>query len=538
MQCVPARVRSGRTWRHMRSNLYEHREIFIHIVKAALLIVAATLLMTGCGKIESTEANVVEKAGEPETAGIQDTKRDESDTIEQEEIDYPFPYGMEGWRLKLCTENTEEGKNVYRFRLYDDADNLTQNFPCELKTENLIFRFDRLYNQWAALAVFPANAESSHGNGLLFTWDYEIQGFVEEPIEIPWYDQVYDNNNTFIVTETDEQNSVETQTIYCFNSRTRQPVELRRWIVSWDGEQSVGAAGELYIWDCLEEAELYNGEIEWKAPGQLVNDAYYQSLFREDLRYPWGLTADETIPTAKYILGSENDMKLENIDYESRDELLESCGFQDAEPFYQYYDHYGNLKIELYLDESAGKGCGFQYSYGFNYDLEKVIWSINGFNFEGIRTIEWEDDTFSLLTWEGTDAREHEDVTQVIYGYADNGELSSYEVRGITEYVRFQWEEGVESLDDTLLSIDWVYRSDGTLYRKYYHHDPMSFATTGQSQWVYYDKLGRPVYRDEYITHGSYDYYYIYDGENITPKYCLSLDQNGGYSIPVMYVYQ
>lgn len=505
---------------------------------AASLMMGTILLMAGCGKSEGAEANITEKTTESETAGIQDTEQGEADAIEQEEINYPFPYGKEDWRLELCTENTPEGKNAYRFRLYDDADSLVQDFPCELIAENLLFRFDRLYNQWAALAVFPADAEESRADGLLFTWDYEIQGFVEEAIEIPWYDQVYDNSNTFIVTETDEQNNIEMKTIYCFNSRTRQPVELRRWTVSWNGEQSEGATGELYILDCLEEAELYNGVIEWKAPGQLVNDEYYQSLFKEDLHYPWGLTVDETISTAKYILGGKNDWDLENIDYESRDALLVDNGFQDTEAFYRYYDDYGNLELELYLDESSGKGCGFHYSHGFNYDLEKVIWSINGFIFEGIGTIEWEDDTFSLLTWEGMDAREHEDVTQVIYGYADNGELSSYEVRGITEYVRFQWEEGVESLDDTLLSIDWVYRSDGTLYRKYYHHDSMSFATTGQSQWVYYDELGRPVYRHEYITHGSYDYYYIYDRENTIPKYCLSLDQNGGYSIPLMYVYR
>lgn len=516
------------------------------IEKALSLVMVGVMLMTGCGPIESTEPYIKEKkirakedaAEEMPKAEIQDMLQEKPEVTEQEEIDYPFPYSVEGWRLVLCTENTAEGKNTYRFRLYDDSDDLVQDFPCKLETEELTFRFDKLYNQWAALAVFPSDAEINHENGLLFTWDYEIEGFVEEPIEIPWYDQAYDNHNTFIVAEKDEQHNTETKTIYCFNSKTRQPVELRKWNVSWNEQQREGMVGELRIWDCLEEAELYNGEIEWKAPGQLVNDEYYQALFQEELQYPWNLSADETIPTAKYILGSEDDWDLENIDYESRDTLLADCGFQDTEPSYQYYDDYGNLELELYLDESSGKGCGLYYSHGFNYDLEKVVWSINGFIFEGIGTTEWEDDTYSLLTWEGTDAREHGDVTQVIYGYADNGELSSYEVRGITEYVRFRWEEGIESSDDTLLLIDWVYRSDGTLYRKYYHHDSMTYGTAGQTQRVYYDEQGRPVYRYEYATHGSYDYYYIYEGEKTIPKYCLLLDQNGGYSVPSMYVYR
>ena len=365
----------------------------------------------------------------------------------------------------------------------------------------------------------------------------DTAGQDETDVEFPYdeYEKL-DDFGTYLVTEQDEQNHTETKTIYYFNSYTEQPVALRVWNMSWDEEQREGMAVELHIWDCLEEAQLYNGAVEWKGPNLPVNDAYYQDLFMKDLHRPWNLSADETIPTAKYVCGSEDDWDLENIDYESREELLSDCGFQDEEPYYQYFDRYGNTELELWFDESAGKGCGFYYSYGFNYDLDKVTWC-TGFIFEGISVGEWVDDTYSLLTWEGTDAAEQEDVTQVIYGYADNGELSSYEVRGITEYVRFQWEEGVESSDDMLLSIDWIYRSDGTLYRKYYAHDAMSFATTGQSQRVYYDEQGRPIYKYEYITHGSYDYYYIYEGDDTIPKYCLSLDQNCGYSIPVMYVY-
>lgn len=365
----------------------------------------------------------------------------------------------------------------------------------------------------------------------------DTAGQDETDVEFPYdeYEKL-DDFGTYLVTEQDEQNHTETKTIYYFNSHTEQPVALRVWNMSWDEEQREGMAVELHIWDCLEEAQLYNGAVEWKGPNLPVNDAYYQDLFMKDLHRPWNLSADETIPTAKYVCGSEDDWDLENIDYESREELLSDCGFQDEEPYYQYFDRYGNTELELWFDESAGKGCGFYYSYGFNYDLDKVTWC-TGFIFEGISVGEWVDDTYSLLTWEGTDAAEQEDVTQVIYGYADNGELSSYEVRGITEYVRFQWEEGVESSDDMLLSIDWIYRSDGTLYRKYYAHDAMSFATTGQSQRVYYDEQGRPIYKYEYITHGSYDYYYIYEGDDTIPKYCLLLDQNCGYSIPVMYVY-
>ena len=520
---------------------------FKSISKYICIGIIAVSVLAGCGSdgnqtetgTHDTKPDSVETE-DRETADVgaeADTTKPEVPEIE--EVDYPFASDQERWRLVLCADEEDEAASSYRFGLYDEADDLVQEFPCGLDAEEYTFRFDRwLYNQWASLAVFPADAQTSHADGLLFVWDYDEQRFDEEPIVIPWYDQVNSSDYTFTVTETDEQGNTETRSIYCLDREIRQPVELRIWTLSWEEEQSKGAAGVLCIRDCVEQAELFNGKVEWKSPGRLVNEEYYQDLFLKDLHRPGNPIAYAIIPTAKYVTGGEDDRHLENIDYESREELLADCGFQDAEPFYQYYDNFGNTEMELYLDESAGKGCGFIYSHGFDYDLNKVIWDCSGFIFEGIGVTEWEDDTFSLLTWEGTDARECEDVTQVIYDYTDNGELSFYEVRGITEYTRMCWEEGIEREDDPFISIDWVYRGDGTLYRKYYSHDSLSFSTTGQTQWVYYDESGRPSYGHEYITHGSFNYYYIYEGDNTIPKYCLSLDLDGGYFIPMMYVYR
>lgn len=497
------------------------------LAKAASLAAAAAMLMTGCGETVGAELNAAERTTERES-------RAAAETNEPEMIDYPFPYDAEDWRLLLYTEEMPGDGSAYRFRVYDDTDNLVQDFPCGMEIGKLTFRFDSLYNQWAGLAVFPADAETSHANGLLYIWDNSAKVFEEEPIEIPWYERV-NGDYTFLVTETDEQENIEASTIYCFNSNTRQPVELRRWTLVWDEDD--GAKGELYIWDCLEKAEIYNGEVKLEFPGEPVNDEYYQDLFWKDLQRPWDWVTAADIPTAKITLGSEDDWDLENLEYESEEELLADCGFRDAEPFCQYYDRFGNLEMELYLDEGAGRGCGFYYSHGFNYQLDKIVWC-KGFIFDGIRTGEWEDDTYSTLTWEGADVQNYADNPYIINEYTNEGELSYYEVRGVTELTRMKREAGIDSVNDSLLSIDWVYRDDGTLYRRYYSHDSMTFATTGMSQDTYYDELGRPVYHYEYITHGNLDEYYIYEGENITPKYSLSLDQDGGYSNPVMRVYK
>lgn len=454
---------------------------------------------------------------------------DENEIYEETAVDYPFPYGIEDWRLVLCDENTTGEANSYSFRLYDGDENLLQEFPCSLEADELIFRYDSIYNYREDLAVFPADAAAEHTEGLLFEWDYSEHRFVEEPIVIPWYEKA--GGYTFLVT--DNKDNVETHTIYCINQKNRQPIELRTWTLSRSENEEDTA--KLYIWDCLEEAVIYDGKVRFNKIGQLVNDDYYQDMFWKDMNRPWDITADTEIPTVKY--GEDGKIGFETMTYESREALLADCGFQGAEPFYQYYDRFQNLELELYFDENEEKCCGFGYSHGFNYDLEKVV-SCYGFIYEGVNIRKWEDDSFSILTCDGIDARNHKDITQVIYEYTDDAKLSSYEVRGITELTEAAWYEGIEVSDDMLLSIEWVYYNDGTLYRKYYYHNSMEFSTFDQSQHIYYDEMGRPVYRYEYITHGHIDNYYIYDGENDKPGYCILLDWNGGYAVPLMIAYK
>lgn len=482
------------------------------------------LMLTGCGSGgNETAAATQNEESEDVEAKYTEDENIEPKISEIDEIECPFPYGKEDWRLVLCAEETVGDRNAYRIRLYDEEDRMLQEVLCDIEAEKLMFRFDRLHQDQTDLSVFPKDAQTTHAAGLLFPWDSEEDRFMEEPIAIPWYE--YANYDcTFLVK--DKQENTETSTICCINFETGQVLELRRWTLTRDSETA--ESGKLLIWDCLDEVVLYDGEVAWD--GRLINSEYYEELFWEDLNRPWNASADAVIPTAKG--GS-----FETVTYAGREELLADCGFQDAEPFYQYFDRLQNLELELYLDENTGKGCGFQYSYAYNYNMEKIV-QCNGFIFEELHEREWADDTLSLLTWDGEDAREQEDVTQVTYGYTEDGKLSSYEVRGITELTRVNWYEGSERSDDTFLSMDWIYHSDGTMYRKYYHHDSLTFGTYMQSQDVYYDELGRPVYRYGYITHGSYEYYYIYDGDRAQPKYGLMLDQNGGYSFPVMVVYQ
>lgn len=523
-----------------------------HILPGIGIILA--LFLVGCGGSENrktAEAQDTERVdirkGRPdrrtESVAPEDTGTDKAESDESklrltdfEVVDYPFPYGMEDWRLILCAESGDgEEVTLHLFRMYDGDGNLVQEFRLDMDAGEFVFRFDNLYGDHQLnddLEVFPEDVAQSGGDGLLFAWDGKEDRFTEEPILIPWYEEApYEgaySSSHFLVKE--ENDDGVTNTIYYINDKSRQPVKMRTWTLSDVGSEDGTEA--LYIYDHLHGTVLYDGEVRWAIAGRLKNDEYYQDLFWKDLSRLGNYPAAASIFTTRYI-GGEGGV-LEDLEYDSREALLEDCGFSDAEPFYQYYDRFGNLELELYFDENTAKGCGFSYHYSFNYELEEIV-DCSGFIFEGLYERKWEDDTYSLLTWEGTDAREYVGIPDTLTVYNEDGNLLKYAVSG---YMEMEWDDELEYRENEVLSMDWIYSDDGTLYRKYYRHDPRCFSTTCQSQYVYYDESGRPAYRYEYITHGSFDYYYIYDGKEMEPEYCLCIDWNLSSPVTEMIVYR
>lgn len=77
-----------------------------------------------------------------------------------------------------------------------------------------------------------------------------------------------------------------------------------------------------------------------------------------------------------------------------------------------------------------------------------------------------------------------------------------------------------------LLEIDLLYWEDGTLQERDYWHNGMVFGTWYSSRESFYDRQERLVYEHCYVTHGSVDYYYIYEDGGDTPWYCLIIDNN------------
>ncbi len=83
-------------------------------------------------------------------------------------------------------------------------------------------------------------------------------------------------------------------------------------------------------------------------------------------------------------------------------------------------------------------------------------------------------------------------------------------------------------MEVSLLSMDYIYRDDGTLYHREYQHYPKFFGSTSQTKSGDYDERGRLIYQESYITHGAVDAYYLYEGDHMEPQYHLILDWGGG----------
>lgn len=219
--------------------------------------------------------------------------------------------------------------------------------------------------------------------------------------------------------------------------------------------------------------------------------------------------------------------------YDSSERFLEDFGFADREPFYEYVDADQQPVLELYFDEEAEQGCGLYHDYGYINGTGEVV-KHYGFYFQHTIIEKWApEDTYSTLSMFGDDAKELGlSQYQENCEYTDDGQLASFEARGIIPGL------GDDDTEGSVLGMNYTYRSDGTLAYKEYHHHPLAFGTWMQSVRSWYDPLERLVYRSSYITHGSVEYFYIYEDEGDGPGYLLMLDKNGGNVWPEMFRFE
>lgn len=219
--------------------------------------------------------------------------------------------------------------------------------------------------------------------------------------------------------------------------------------------------------------------------------------------------------------------------YSGVEEFLKAFSLEEAVPFYEYYDINGNLQMTFYYDEETKKGCGIRYIYSKSEDSFLELVGTKGFVFEGFESEKWEEpDIYSVKSIDGYDGSSSVKNYNEETIYDKEGRITSFLSTGILYLL------GEEEKIEKVININFEYRENGTLMYKDYWHHALVFGSYGCSIDSFYDERERVLYEDVYITHGSYDFYYIYTDDSRKPAYCLWLDNNIGVWVPTLIRYE
>lgn len=229
---------------------------------------------------------------------------------------------------------------------------------------------------------------------------------------------------------------------------------------------------------------------------------------------------------------NQNDFAESEAWYPDTESFLQDFGFAGQDPFYEYYDPDGSLRMSFYYNEQTEEGCGLRYYDGAS-DMF-VTAGTYGFTFQGAATKEWDSRKTGEYMVDPVEYRE--DVAEKVKDYTENaeydddGRISHFDAQGIVTEVG-------DTTPSDIWRIDFTYHENGQLQKIDYRHTTYLFGTYSSKLKSYFDEQGRLMYEDVYVTHGSMDYYYIYNGNGETPKYCLLLDFMHGTWIPEFTIY-
>lgn len=231
-----------------------------------------------------------------------------------------------------------------------------------------------------------------------------------------------------------------------------------------------------------------------------------------------------------YVYVQKNDRD-ERYWYPNETDFVTENGFGKAEPFFEYSVPDGQKRLTLYYDEVTQSGCGIRY---YEWDPSTFITTgMYGFVFDRLRESEESrilEDYLKPESVDGTNgSNEVEDFTENTE-YDAKGRITHYDAGGILTFLK---EDNTES--ERILWIDYEYYDNGNLKSRHYWHNGYVFSTWYTRWDCFFDEQGRITYEDIYITHGSWDTYYIYMDDTREPTYILDLDNNCGEWIPTFW---
>ncbi len=303
--------------------------------------------------------------------------------------------------------------------------------------------------------------------------------------------------------------------------------------ISDDGQSvSIGDFWEFYTvtieakgtngWKVREEVGLYS----YEEPPVYVSELEPEELLYSELEAIEGdYTYEETKDLEEYYCVEKTFGTVEMLYFKDVNSFLEAYGFADMLPYHEFYAD-GELKMTLYYNADEQLGCG---DYGDGW----------GVCFQGKDEVSWDgyfwgDYMEPVIVYSNERPEDYmgEHTYDEVKEYDDAGRLVEYRVTNIADLTAECVD--IESLQDSTVLwndaviVNYSYRDDGTLAYRDYHHNTYLFGTTASTLETWFDEQGRPVYERAYITHGSLNWYYIYEDDDEIPEFVLKTDAGGG----------
>lgn len=228
--------------------------------------------------------------------------------------------------------------------------------------------------------------------------------------------------------------------------------------------------------------------------------------------------------------------EIEELTAEIKDAFLKKHGIVGEAPFYTYYIG-DELNLELWFDEEEESGVGLTYLYGYP---PTELWPdgnrILGFVFyqvenpdewqENIAPYDLEYELGVVQDWiTRGDIWDYEETKE----YNEDGRLTLFLVTGGINF----YPDETEPQD--VLRAEYTYGEDGKLVSRFFYRNQRIFGTGECSKSSLYDEKEREVYCSAYVTHGSFAWYNLYEGDDDMPSYVLGLDYFG-MPYPVFYI--
>lgn len=319
------------------------------------------------------------------------------------------------------------------------------------------------------------------------------------------------------------------------NKKAAEDAQARELYETFINLEYSGYEGYSYVIDDIDSdgcAELY-----LLRPNQSFYTITYRNgglRFEYQKELPPNLNKLQWINTATLTAVQDEEMTHSGIYYGAEswylteEDFVDANGFSDAEPFFEYYTPDGQKRLTFYYDEKTQKGCGVRY-----YERDPSTFSTTGmygFVFEGLQedTEEYvQRDYTKPESIDGTNGSSNADNFKENTEYDDKGRITHYDAFGALTFLKDS-----DSELDPILWIDYEYYDNGNLKSRLYWHNGYVFGTWYTTWDAYFDEQGRIAYEDIYITHGSWDTYYIYMDDTSKPAYILDLDNNMGSWIP------